>query len=51
MTKICEAIGCKTEIEEDGARRPFPDDDDYWRRVDEARERAKDEPAETDTDE
>jgi hypothetical protein len=25
-------------------------DDDYWRRVDEARERAKDEPAEKESD-
>jgi hypothetical protein len=32
----------------DGSPRPFPNDDDYWRRVDEARERAKDEPNEPD---
>jgi hypothetical protein len=34
----------------DGSPRPFPNDDDYWRRVDEARERAKDEPAEKEVD-
>jgi|688.fasta_scaffold335269_2 hypothetical protein len=34
----------------DGSPRLFPNDDDYWRRVDEARERAKDEPAEKEVD-
>jgi hypothetical protein len=34
----------------DGSPRPFPSDDYYWRRVDEARERAKNEPAEKESD-
>lgn len=34
----------------DGSRRPFPDDDDYWRRVDEGRQRAKDEPTPSEPD-
>lgn len=34
----------------DGSPRPFPNDDDYWRRVDEGRERAKDEPADKESD-